>query len=261
VRAQRKITDARIPYEVPGPNELAERVDAVLSVLYLIFNEGYAAARSDELIRHALCDEAIRLTSMLQRLVENEQFHPALPEILGLLALMTLTHSRSMARTDADGALVLLEDQNRSLWDADAIARGVALVERALGMRNPGPYQIQAAIAAVHSEAATPAQTDWRQIAALYLELNRRAPSPIIMLNHAVAVAMVDGPQTGLDAIARADLEKDLSEYHHYHATRADLLRRLGDKTAAAAAYRRAIDLCENAVERRFLEGRLTGPG
>lgn len=263
VRAQRKITDAGIPYEVPGPDELAARVDAVLVVLYLIFNEGYAAARSDTLIRHNLCSEAIRLVNMLERLVEHDNsqaklaLRAALPEILGLAALMILTHARSDARIDADGALVLLEDQDRGLWDAAAIKQGVALLDRALAMRNPGPYQIQAAIGAVHCEAPTAAQTDWMQIAALYGALHRRAPSPIVILNRAIAMAMACNPRVGLDMIAQHGLDQSLDSYHHFHAARADLLGRLGDKDAAAEACRRAIDLCENGVERRFLERRL----
>jgi len=257
VRAQRKIHDAGIPYRVPPLPLLPERLDGVLAVLYLIFNEGYAATSGDALIRRELCDEAIRLARALAELLAREPGVPDDPEARGLLALMLLHHARRRARVDADGDAVLLEDQDRSLWDRVAIAEGVTLLDRALALCRAGPYQIQAAIAALHDEAATAAATDWPQIAALYGTLARLTPSPVVALNRAVAVAMAEGPERGLALLDRPDLAAALAAYYHYHAARADLLRRSGRRAEATAAYARALEFCQNAVERRFLQRRL----
>jgi RNA polymerase sigma-70 factor (ECF subfamily) len=248
VRAQSKIREARIPYRVPEREEWAERLDAVMTVLYLIFNEGYAATAGSSMVRAELCEDAIRLARLIMTLVEDG-------EPRGLLALMLLHHARRRARTDAAGDVVLLEDQDRALWDGPLIAEGLALVEDAL-RRGPGPYGIQAAIAALHARAATPAETDWPQIVALYRELLRRGPSPVIALNHAAAVAMIKGPETGLAFMA--PLAAELDGYHLFHAARADLHRRAGARAEAAAAYRRALELVRSEPERRFLERRLT---
>ena len=258
VRAQRKIHDAGIPYRVPSLQLLPERLDGVLAVLYLIFNEGYSATAGDALIRRELCDEAIRLARVLVELLAREPGIPDDPEAHGLLALMLLHHARRPARVDAAGDAVLLEDQDRSLWDRVAIDEGVALLDRALAMRRAGPYQIQAAIAALHGEAATAAATDWPQIAALYGTLKRLMPSPVIELNRAVAVAMAHGPHCGLTLLDKPALAAALAEYQHFHAARADLLRRSGRYAEAAAAYVRALELCQNTAERRFLQRRLT---
>jgi RNA polymerase sigma-70 factor (ECF subfamily) len=235
VRAKRKITEARIPYQVPGPDQLSERLDSVRSAIYLIFNEGYTARRGE------LSGEAIRLGRLLDNLM------PGSGENIGLLALMLLQESRRAARVDSEGRMVLLEDQDRSLWDQAKIAEGVELVERALRLGPAGPYQIQAAIAALHAQDSA----DWRQIAALYEELLRIWPSPVVALNRAVAVAMSEGPEKGLSLLVEID------GYYLYHATRADFLRRLGRGAEAAEAYRRAIELTENNVEREYLKGRL----
>jgi len=248
VRAKRKIRAAGIPYRVPPAELLPERLPGVLAVLYLIFNEGYSAT-SGPLVRADLCEEAIRLARVLDRLMPDE------PEVRGLLALLLLQHSRREARTDTSGNLVLLEDQDRSRWDHDAIDEGLALVDAALAARRPGPYQVQAAIAALHARAPRPEDTDWPQIAALYATLARMTPSPVVELNRAVAVAMADGPERGsplVDALA-----DDLDGYHLFHATRADLLRRLGRNDEAAEAYRRALALATGPAERAFLERRL----
>ncbi len=255
VRAQRKIRDAGIPYRVPPPHLLPERLDGVLAVLYLIFNEGYSATSGDALIRQELCDEAIRLARALVLLLAREPGVPDDPEARGLLALLLLHHARRRARVDADGEAVLLEDQDRDLWDRAAIDEGVALLDRALALRRAGPYQIQAAIAALHDEAA--AATDWPQIAALYATLARLTPSPVVELNRAVAVAMAEGPERGLALLDRRDLSTPLAGYQHYHAARADLLRRSGRRDEAAAAYARALELCQNLAEQRFLQRRL----
>jgi len=251
VRAKKKIRDAAIPYRVPPDHLLPERLDAVLRVLYLIFNEGYEASSGDALIRIELSAEAIRLARVLVHLMPDE------PEAIGLLALMLLHDARRGARVGPEGELVLLDAQDRRLWDRDRIAEGSALVERALRMRRIGPYQVQAAIAAVHDEASGPDATDWRQIVALYDELARVSPSPVVELNRAVAVAMVAGPDAGLtlmDAIAATGA---LDDYTYLHAARADLLRRLGRDAEAAAAYDRAAALTGNAAERAFLGRRL----
>ncbi|MCE9572233.1 MAG: sigma-70 family RNA polymerase sigma factor [Deltaproteobacteria bacterium] len=246
VRAKHKITAARIPYEVPTQGALAERTDAVLAVIYLVFNEGYAASRGDALVRRELCGEAIRLGELLVELTRAS-------EAVGLLALMLLQDSRRDARVDADGELVLLEDQERARWDQVAIARGAALAE--LALTGGGPYALQAAIAAVHARAATAAQTDWALIAALYAALAARWPTPVVALNHAVAVAMAEGPAAGLALID--ELAAELADYYLFHAARADLLRRLARDREAAAAYRGALARVGTEIERRFLERRL----
>jgi len=248
VRAKRKIQDARIPYEVPTADRLGERRAAVQAVIYLIFNEGYLSTSGDALIRWELCAEAIRLARMLCEVDVPE------PENFGLLALMLLHDSRRHARIDDAGLLVTLEEQDRSLWHREQIREGLALVEAALRRGGIGPYQLQAAIAAVHAEADTSAQTDWRQIAALYGELARIDPNPVVLLNRAVAIGMSEGLERGLALI---DALPGLDNYHLFHAARADLLRRLGLRSAAAEAYRRALDLTANGVERAYLERRL----
>lgn len=250
VRAKRKIRDAAIPYRVPPAELLPERVPGVLAVLYLVFNEGYGSTEGP-LIRTELCEEAIRLSRVLVDLMPGE------PEALGLLALMILQHSRRRSRLTADGDLVLLEDQDRSRWDHDAIDEGLSLLDAAMARRRPGPYQVQAAIAALHARAPRAEDTDWPQIAALYGRLIALAPSPVVELNRAVAVAMADGPARGLALVdALAD---ELDGYHLFHSARADLLRRLERQDEAAAAYDRALQLATNPAERAFLERRLAG--
>jgi RNA polymerase sigma-70 factor (ECF subfamily) len=249
-RAKQKIRDARIPYRVPPPAALPERLAAVLAVLYLIFNEGYAASAGDVMIRRDLCDEAIRLGRLLVELMPDE------PEALGLLALIVLHDARRAARTAPDGLPVSLDDQDRTRWNHQAIAEGLALVERALRLGRPGIYQVQAAIAALHAQAPTAAATDWRQIVALYAYLYQLNPSPVVELNHAAAVAMADGPADALALIDRPALAEALGGYRWYHAARADLLRRLGRAADARAAYARALALTENAAERAFLRQR-----
>ena len=250
-RARSKIRDARIPYRVPPEPELPGRLDGVLAVVYLIFNEGYVASSGDSLLRAELCDEAIRLGRLLLTLMPDE------PEVLGLLALMLLIDSRRGARTDAAGELMTLEEQDRGLWDRQRIAEGRSLVERSLRMRRPGPYQLQAAIAALHAEPAQPDETDWTQIALLYSELMRHQPSAVVELNRAAAIAMAFGPEAGLKLLDEIDSRGELSGYHLAHAARADLLRRAGKRAAAATSYRRAIAACSNPVETRYLLRRL----
>jgi RNA polymerase sigma-70 factor (ECF subfamily) len=252
VRAQRKIQQARIPYQVPAPGSLPERLSAVQKVLYLIFNEGYSASSGDSLIRRELCAEAIRLARTLVELMPHN------PENLALLALMLLHDSRRDARSSSDGRLIPLEEQDRSLWHQDQIAEGVPLVERALGRRNLGPYQLQAAIAAIHAEARTAQETDWKQIAALYAILNTTQASPIVALNHAVAVAMSESLERGLVMIDELGAGGELESYRLYHAARADLLRRMGRNPQAIESYRRALALTSNAVELRYLGRRLS---
>jgi len=251
VRAKRKIEQARIPYEVPSPRALPERRAAVQAVIYLVFNEGYAATAGDSLVRRELCAEAIRLARMLRELYPDDA------ETLGLLALMLLHDARREARSDAQGGLITLEEQDRSLWDRRAIEEGAALVEAALAMRAVGPYQLQAAIAALHVQAPSAQETDWAQIAALYGELAKLNASPVVLLNWCVAIGMSEGAERGLQLIDQLGVAGALDGYYLLHASRADFYRRLGRTEAAVAAYQRALGLTENVAERRFLESRL----
>jgi RNA polymerase sigma-70 factor, ECF subfamily len=250
VRAKAKIREARIPYQVPTQAELPERLDAVLRVIYLVFNEGYAASSGTKVTRHDVSAEAIRLGRLLVELLPE-------PEAVGLLALMLLHESRRAARTSPSGELILLDDQDRSLWNREQIAEGMQLVERALKVRRAGPYAIQAAIAAVHAGAASAAATDWNEIVGLYDALLQAAPSPVIELNRAVALAMRDGPAAGLAAVDRILARGDLLDYRLAHAARADLCRRLGRASEARASYERALKLTRQEPERRFLERRI----
>jgi len=246
-RAKAKIRDAGIPWRIPEADELPERLAAVLAVVYLIFNEGYGATSGDELLRTELCDEAIRLGRLLLELLPRE------PEVSGLLALMLLIDARRAARTDDSGALVKLGAQDRSRWNRGAIAEGQALLRRCLELDHPGPYQLQAAINAVHSDAADGAHTDWHQILALYDQWMAMAPNPVVALNRAIVVAEIDGAERALQLVD----ELQLLPYYLFHAVRADLLKRLGRVAQAADAYRRAIELCGNSREKDFLESRL----
>jgi RNA polymerase sigma-70 factor (ECF subfamily) len=248
VRAKRKIREAGIPYQVPPDHLLPERLEGVLAVVYLIFNEGYSATSGESAIRRDLCAEAIRLGRALEQIMPDE------PEVHGLLALMLLQDSRRPAR----GPLLTLEEQDRTLWDRAEIAEGSALLERTLRAGRVGMYQLQAAIAAVHADAATPEATDWPQIVALYDLLLSCNPSPVVELNRAAAVAMADGPLRGLELMNQSELANALKTYRWYHAARADLLRRLARNDEARLAYSRALELTENAAERAYLQRRLT---
>jgi RNA polymerase sigma-70 factor (ECF subfamily) len=252
VRAKRKIRDANVPYQVPPPEDLPDRLDAVRLIVYLIFNEGYFASGGDALVRRELCAEAIRLGRVLCRLMSRDA------ETQALLALLLLHDSRRKARASAEGELILLEDQDRSLWHADQIREGTALLESALRAGAAGPYALQASIAALHANAKTAAQTDWPQIAALYTALLKLNPSPVIEVNRAVAVAMARTPQDGLALLDDLAAREELADFHLLPAARADLLRRLGKCDAAADAYRRALALATNDVERRFLRRRVS---
>jgi RNA polymerase sigma-70 factor (ECF subfamily) len=250
VRAKSKIRDAGIPYQVPARDDLPERLDAVLQVVYLVFNEGYAASSGESLTRPDLSGEAIRLGRLLVELMPEA-------EVIGLLALMLLHESRRAARTSADGELILLDHQDRALWNREQIAEGESLVRTALAMPPAGPYVVQAAIAAVHARAGAPEETDWPQIVALYDHLLRSVPSPVVALNRAVAVAMRDGPAAGLTAIDAIMGRGELSDYHLAYASRADLYRRMGRVEDAVSDYRRALELAQQEPERRFLRQRL----
>ena len=250
VRAKNKIRDARIPYEVPGRTELADRLESVLRVVYLVFNEGYLASSGEALTRRDLSGEAIRLGRLLVELMPE-------PEAVGLLALMLLHESRRHTRTSPSGELVLLADQDRSLWNREQIADAVRLVEGALSSRRFGSYTLQAAIAAVHAEAPSAGATDWAQIVALYDVLSRTDPSPVVELNRAVALAMRDGPASGLAEVDAILARGELDDYYLAHSVRADLCRRLGNRTEARHSYKRALELTQQASERRFLERRL----
>jgi len=251
VRAKTKIREARIPYEVPLEKELPDRLDAVLRVIYLVFNEGYSASSGDSLTRHDLSGEAIRLGRILIELLPEA-------EAIGLLGLMLLQDSRRAARTTPAGDLILLEDQDRSLWNRGQITEGVSLVQRALSAGQVGPYTIQAAIASVHAQAPTSAATDWAQIVQLYDMLMQSNPSPVVELNRAVAVAMRNNPLAGLELVDAILARGDLGSYHLAHAARADLCRRLGQTAEARSSYQRALDLTQQEPERRFLERRLS---
>lgn len=251
VRAKRKIRNAGIPYRVPPSHQLPERTGAVLAVLYLLFNEGYAATSGADLVRRNLCEEAVRLARTLVELMPDE------PEALGLLALLLLHDARRAGRVDAAGALVPLDAQDRARWDAAGIAEGLRVLDRALRRNRPGPYQVQAAIAACHASAPEAGATDWAEIAALYGRLARMVPSPVVELNRAVAVAMADGPEAGLALIEVIEASGALAGYHLLPATRADLLRRLGRAEEAASAYRRALELTAAGADRDYLRRRL----
>ena len=255
MRAKTKIRETSIPYEVPAPRELPERLDAVLQVIYLVFNEGYSAAAGAEVTRGELTGEAIRLARLLTELhTESEVMGP---EVMGLLALMLLQESRRAARTSPAGELILLENQDRSLWNREQIAEGMAMVEKALQSRRFGAYTLQAAIAAVHAEAESVAATDWRQIVALYNQLARMQPSPVVYLNRAVAIAMRDGPEAGLAHIDVVLELGGLANYYLAHSARADMCRRLGRTAEARASYEKALALTQQEPERQFLQERI----
>jgi RNA polymerase sigma-70 factor (ECF subfamily) len=251
VRAKHKIRDAKIPYRVPPGHLLPERTEAVLAVLYGLFNEGYSASAGADLIRQNLCAEAIRLGRLLTELMPDE------PEALGLLALMNLHHARHAARVDADDDLITLEDQDRALWDSAAIGEACEILDAAIRLGRPGPYQVMAAIAACHASSPSPEATDWAEIAVLYERLTQMIPSPVVALNRAVAVGMADGPAAGLRLVDQLEQSGALSDYHLLPATRADFLRRLGHSEQATAAYRQALDLAPTDAERRFLRKRM----
>jgi RNA polymerase sigma-70 factor (ECF subfamily) len=255
VRAKTKIRDTPIPYEVPSPQELPERLGAVLQVIYLVFNEGYSAAAGREVTRAELTGEAIRLGRLLTDLRPEPEVPE--PEVIGLLALMLLQESRRAARTSPSGELILLENQDRSLWNREQIAEGLALVEQALKSRRFGAYTLQAAIAAVHAEAESAATTDWRQIVALYDRLLRIHPSPVVQLNRAVAIAMRDGPEAGLTHIDAVLEQGELANYYLAHSARADMYRRLGRTAEARSSYERALALTQQEPERQFLQERI----
>jgi len=257
VRAKRKIRDAGIPYEVPTADSIPERMESVLSVLYLIFNAGYTAPEGNDLIRHDLCAEAIRLTSVLATLLAQDSSLQENAEGLGLFALMLLHDARRNARVAEDGALILLEDQDRTLWDQKQITDGIIILERALAMHQPGPYQIQAAIAALHAEAKSADETDWEQITRLYDVLYGMLPNPVVALNRAVAVAMSQSPEAGLRLLDELETTEELKDYYLFHAARGDLLRRTGWLDEARLAYQRALSLTQNRIESRFLSRRL----
>lgn len=257
VRAKRKIKKAGIPYRVPPTELLHKRLQVVLKVLYLIFNEGYDATSGDVLIRRDLCQEAIRLTRVLNQLLASDPNLQEEPEVLGLLALMLLHDSRREARLNERDELVLLEEQDRNLWNDGQIVEGTAVLERALQMRRPGPYQIQAAISALHAEAKVPNQTDWAQIVALYGALEKFDPSPIVQLNKGVALAMYKGPLFGLSFLDSLPQQETLQNYYLFHAARADLLRRAGYANEAIDAYAIALEQCQNQIEKRFLKKRI----
>jgi RNA polymerase sigma-70 factor (ECF subfamily) len=250
VRAKKKIKDAKIPYQIPSRADLPERIDTVLHVVYLVFNEGYSASSGESLTRSDLSGEAIRLGRLLAQLLPEA-------EVIGLVALMLLQESRRTARTTSSGEIVLLEQQDRSLWNGEQIAEGLRFVDQALATQQAGPYTLQAAIAAVHAQAPSAAETDWAQIAALYGVLVQVSPSPVIELNRAVAVAMRDGPAAGIAIIDEILGRGELSDYHLAHAARADLCRRLGDKTSAVESYQRALELVQQEPERQFLQRRI----
>ncbi len=257
VRAKRKIRDAGIPYQIPPADSIAERRDAVLAVLYLIFNAGYTAPIGSNLIRPDLCAEAIRLTHTLTILMAQEKVFAGDAETRGLLALMLLHDARREARVDPNGELVLLEDQDRARWDHAQVAEGCAILEKALMMKVPGPYQVQAAISALHTGARSYEETDWYQIVVLYDALYTMLPSPIVALNRAVAVAMIAGSDKGLRLLDQLAMITELNDYYLFHAARADLLRRIGNLSDACIAYIRAIELCHNVTEQTFLRRRL----
>jgi RNA polymerase sigma-70 factor, ECF subfamily len=250
VRAKKKIKEAKIPYQIPSRADLPERIDAVLQVVYLVFNEGYSASSGQSLTRADLSGEGIRLGRLLAQLLPEA-------EVIGLIALMLLQESRRTARTSASGEIVLLEQQDRALWNREQIAEGLRFVEQALATQQAGPYTLQAAIAAVHAQASSATETDWTQIAALYGVLAQVSPSPVIELNRAVAVAMRDGPAAGITLIDEILGRGELSDYHLAHAARADLCRRLGDKPSAVASYQRALELVQQEPERQFLQRRI----